>query len=76
MDFCNRLEGLSLASLSHLVLMSVGETRSLPQSGAPKALERLAREKHSSLLQKSVNYGHKKFIVQAQLMMIIRKLRP
>ena len=24
-------------------------------------LERLARDKHSSLLRKSVNYGHKKF---------------
>ncbi len=28
-------------------------------------LERLARDKHSSLLQKSVSYGRKIFIVQA-----------
>ncbi len=29
-------------------------------------LERLAREKHSSLLRKSANYDRKSFIVQAQ----------
>jgi hypothetical protein len=29
-------------------------------------LERAARDKHSNLLQKSVNYGVKSFIVQAQ----------
>jgi hypothetical protein len=28
-------------------------------------LERLAKDKHSSLLQKSINYGRKFFIVQA-----------
>jgi hypothetical protein len=57
--------------------MIVDETRSLPQSGAPAwcftrvgsglvcnhkiRLERLARDKHSSLLRKYINYGHKKF---------------
>ena len=29
-------------------------------------LERLAKDKHSGLLQKSVNYSRKSFIVQAQ----------
>ncbi len=58
-------------------LMFVGEYRSLPLSGAPERcltrvgsgltrknltrLERLARDKHPSLLRKSVNYDHKKF---------------
>ncbi len=57
--------------------MFVGEARSLPLSGAPERwftqvgsslthkyqtrLERLNRDKHSSLLQKSVSYGQKKF---------------
>jgi len=57
--------------------MFVGEVRSLTFRGAPERcftqvgyglthkrwtrLERLARDKHSSLLQKYVNYGHKKF---------------
>ncbi len=38
-------------------------------------LERLAREKHSSLLQKSVNYGCKSFIAQASGGDLIRKFR-
>ncbi len=58
------------------VLMFVDNSRSLHQSGAPEwyftqvgschtrkhqtRLERLARDKHSSLLQKSINYGRKK----------------
>jgi len=57
--------------------MFVGEARSLPYRGAPERcftwigsghtckhwtwLERLARDKHSSLLRKYVNYGSKKF---------------
>ncbi len=57
--------------------MFVGDTWSLPQSGAPERcftrvssgltqkhetrLERLAKDKHSSLLQKSVNYVCKFF---------------
>ncbi len=57
--------------------MFVGEDRSLPQSGAPERgftqvgsclthkhqtrLERLARDAHSYLLRKSVNYGRKQF---------------
>ncbi len=61
-------------------LIFVGEARSLPLSGAPERyftqvasglsckhqtrLERLAMDKHSSLLRKSVNYGRKSFIVQ------------
>ncbi len=55
----------------------VGEARSLPQSGATERwftwvgsgltcnhytrMDRLARDKHSSLLRKFVNYGQKKF---------------
>jgi hypothetical protein len=55
----------------------VGKDRSLPQSGAPEGfftrvgsglthkhktrLERLARNKYSSLSRKSVNYGRNKF---------------
>ncbi len=58
-------------------LMFVGKARNLPWRGVPKSFfnwvgsyftnkhqtrpERLARDKHSSLLQKSVNYGRKKF---------------
>jgi hypothetical protein len=54
----------------------VGKARSLPYSGAPERffnrvgscftnrhetrLERLAMDKHSSLLRTFVNYGHKK----------------
>jgi hypothetical protein len=30
-----------------------------------KGLETLARDKHSSLLRKSLNYGQKKFIILA-----------
>jgi hypothetical protein len=57
--------------------MFVGKARSLPQSGTPERyftkvgtglthkrntrLERLAGDKHSSFLQKFVNYGCKKF---------------
>jgi hypothetical protein len=56
--------------------MLVDKLRSLPESGAPERwfcwggsslfgkyktrLERLAKDKHSSLLQKLINYGHKK----------------
>ncbi len=77
MDFHIKLERLCLTSHFQPSLIFVGEVRSLPQSGAPRwcftqvgsgltcihktRLERLARDKHSSLLQKSVNYGHKKF---------------
>jgi hypothetical protein len=59
-------------------LMFVSKTRSLPQSGASECcfirvgsgltckhkirLERLALDKHSSLLEKSINYGQKCFI--------------
>jgi hypothetical protein len=59
----------------------VGEARSLPLSGAPEwcftwdgsgltckhqtKLVRLAMDKHSSLLRKSVNYCRKKFYRQA-----------
>ncbi len=46
-DFCNKLECQSLASLSS----HKHQTRQ----------ERFARDKHSSLLRKSVNYGRKKF---------------
>ncbi len=58
-------------------LMLVGKARSLLQSGAPEGcftqvsscitcknqtrLERLAKDKHCSLLQKCINRGHKKF---------------
>jgi hypothetical protein len=65
-----------MASLSSLVLF-VGKGRSLPYSGAPERffnrvgscftnrhytkLERLAMDKHSSLLRTFVNYGRKKF---------------
>jgi hypothetical protein len=58
--------------------MFVDKAKSLPQSGPPKRyftqvsscltlkhqtrLERLARDKHSSLLRKIVNYGRKSFI--------------
>ncbi len=57
----------------------VGKARSLSQSGAPERLlnrvgsglthkdktrlERLARDKHSSLLRKSINYGCNKFFI-------------
>ncbi len=73
--FRNKLECLSLASLSSLVF--VGEARSLPQSGAPERsitrvgsslthkhqtrLERLDRDKPFSTFRKSVNYSSKKF---------------
>ncbi len=58
-------------------LMFVGKARSLPQRATPDKmfhlgrlqphsrtfiqLEKLAKDKHSSLLQKFVNYGQKKF---------------
>jgi len=35
--------------------------RKVPDLPAKTKLERLARGKHSSLLQKSINYGSKKF---------------
>jgi hypothetical protein len=46
---------LTLASLTNFGLTPKLDTR----------LERLARAKHSSLLQKSANYGHKNLIVLA-----------
>ncbi len=47
-------------------VMFVGKARSLPQSASltrkhSTRLERIAIDKHSSLLRKSVNYGRKKF---------------
>jgi hypothetical protein len=61
----------------HPSVMIVGEARGLPESGASARcftevgsgltnnhytrLERLVRDKHSSLLRKFVNYGQKKF---------------
>jgi hypothetical protein len=53
--------------------MFAGKARSLHWSGAPEKvgssltckhftrLERLSRDKHSGLLQKPLNYSHKKF---------------
>ncbi len=55
MDFRNKLECLSLASLSNLVQCLQ------PTHKHYTKFERLARDKHFSLLQKSVNYGSKKF---------------
>ncbi len=68
-------------------LTFVGEARSLPLRGAPEIsftwvrsslickhqtrLERLARDKHSSLLQKSVNYGQKSLITLAPVPSVI-----
>ncbi len=57
-------------------LMFEGKARSLPKSETPTRqaqalptklviLIRLARDKHSSLLQKFINYGRKKFITLA-----------
>ncbi len=43
-------------------LLFVGKAVSLPLSGAPKRLERLVKDKHSSLLQNFVNYEEKSFI--------------
>ncbi len=77
MDFRNKLECLSLASLSilvlclwvrpgaylrveHLKVASLRYALALPANIRTR-LERLARDKHFSLLQKSVNYGHKIF---------------
>jgi hypothetical protein len=77
MDFCNKLECLSLASLSglayylwvrpgayprveHLKGASLAWVGSGPTGKHYTLLERLARDKHSSLLRKSVNYGRKK----------------
>ncbi len=56
--------------------MFVGKVRSLTKSGAPERYlanvgsgltckGRLAKDKHSSLLQKFVNYGQKRFIALA-----------
>jgi hypothetical protein len=68
---------LSLIGVFQLSLKFEGKARGLPKSGAPEKcfarvgsglthkhwtrLERPATDKHSSLLQKSVNYRHKKF---------------
>jgi hypothetical protein len=65
------------------ILMFVAKVWSLPSSGAPEIcltqvgssltcnhqtkLERLARDKHFSFLQKSVNYGRKKFYSRGPL---------
>ncbi len=44
--------------------MFVGVVRSLPKSGASEIyMERPVRDKHSSLLQKFVNFGQKIFII-------------
>jgi hypothetical protein len=67
-----------MASLSSLVYCLFNKARSLPYSGAPERffnrvgycftntpetmLERLAVNKHYSLLQKFVNYGGKKVL--------------
>jgi hypothetical protein len=64
-------------------LIFVIKVRSLPQSGAPERsfihvgsddtrkywtrLERLARDKHSSLLQILINYGYKRFMTLGQV---------
>jgi hypothetical protein len=73
MNFRNKLECLSLACISYLVKCfyvrpeanRVKYLSSAPLKGRPHShltrLERLARDKHSSLLRKSVNYGRKKF---------------
>jgi hypothetical protein len=50
--------------------MFVGKARAYPSEGF--RLERLAKDKHSSLLWKSVNYGRKSFIVQASGVNIIK----
>ncbi len=42
-------------------LMFIGKARNLPYSRARKRLERLARDKHFSLLRAFSNYGRKKF---------------
>ncbi len=75
--------------------MFVGEARSLPWREAPERsftqvgsgltrkhytrLERLAKDKHSSLLQKSVNYGQKSIITLAPgpkvIKLFVRNLR-
>ena len=76
MNCCIKLECLSMARLSSLVYClrerpgaypivehlkgsSIVQAPVLPTK---TKLERLARDKHSSLLQKSVNYGEKSFI--------------
>jgi hypothetical protein len=72
-----------------LSLLFVGEARILPESEAPERsftwqgsgltfkyyirLERLAGDKHSSFLQKYVNYGCKKFIVHAPGQLVTNK---
>ncbi len=77
LNFCTKLECLSVTCLFQFSLMFVGKARNLPQNGAPErcficigssitskyqtSLERLARDKHSSVLRKFVNYGQKKF---------------
>jgi hypothetical protein len=77
MDCRNKLHGNPFQPS----LMLVGKARSLPQNGAPERcftqigsgltrkyytrLERLAMDKHTSLLRNSVNYDRENFIVQA-----------
>ncbi len=81
MDFCNKLVFVP-GKLLQPSLMFPGKTRDLPQSRATERcftwvgsgltqkhytrLERLARDKHSSLLRKSVTYGRKKFYSTGQ----------
>jgi hypothetical protein len=43
--------------------MFADKARSLPKSGVPERQERLARDKHSSLLGIFINYGRKSFII-------------
>ncbi len=69
MDFRNKLECLSQASLSSLIVCLWVKSGAYPRVEHLKGLtckletrlERLAMEKHSSLLQKSVNLGRNKF---------------
>jgi hypothetical protein len=59
MDFRNKLDCLSLPNFSSLVsCLWVGP--GLARKHWTR-LEKLARDKHSSLLRKSVNYGRNKF---------------
>jgi hypothetical protein len=69
--------------------MFVGEARSLLKSREPERYfpwvissltykhlnkqERLARDKHSSLLQKSVNYGQNRFITLTLGILLVNK---
>ncbi len=70
-DLCNKLDCLSLASLSSLVEClwvrpgaSYPRVEHLTRKHCTR-LERLARDKHSSLLQKPLITAVKSFIVQA-----------